>query len=117
MISFALSTTSLSYLPGLLVLHCTNNFNHSGLDDRGPLIGGVIPKTMSRIDLILSFMNPLLLVSFAWYIAMASDNSGLNYPSQPTLSQAQSSFLSLQIYPLSDVAPTNVSVVPCALDC
>ena len=25
----------------------------------------------SRINLILSFVNPLLLVSFAWYIAMA----------------------------------------------
>ncbi len=64
LISFALSTTSLSNLLGLLMSHCTNNFNHSGLDDSGPLIGGVIPKTVSRIDLILSFVNPLLLVSF-----------------------------------------------------
>ncbi len=39
------------------------------------------------------------------------------YPSQPTLSQAQSSFLYHQIYPLSAVAPTNVTVVPYALDC
>ncbi len=35
------------------------------MDERGPLFGGVIPKTVSRIDLMRSFVKPLLLVSFA----------------------------------------------------
>jgi hypothetical protein len=48
------------------------------LDESGPLFGGVIPKTVSRIYLIGSFLKPLLIVSFALYITIASDNSGLN---------------------------------------
>ena len=44
---------------------------HSDLDESFSLFGGVILKTASRIDLKLSFVNPLLIVSiFALYIAI-----------------------------------------------
>jgi hypothetical protein len=54
---------------------------------------------VSRIDLILSFVNSLLLVSFAWYIEMASDNSGLN------LSFSANSFSSTVIFLISSDLP------------
>ncbi len=78
-IYIALSTSSSSQIcscissnwavqfPGLSLTCCCNNFNHSNLDESFPLFGGAIPKTVSRIDLMLSFVNPLLVVSFALY--------------------------------------------------
>jgi hypothetical protein len=44
------------------------------------------------------------------YIAMASDNSGLNLSFSATLSQVQSSYLSHQTYPSSTGDPANVQL-------
>ncbi len=90
--------TGLSIFPGLSLSCCCNYFNHSDLDESGPLIGGVIPKSVSKIDLIQFFVKPLLLLSFALYIAITSDNSGSISPSQQTLSQEHYSFVSLPTY-------------------
>ncbi len=88
---FALSATALSNLPGLLVLHCFNKFNHSGLVERGPLLGGVIPKTVIRIDLILSLWTlsyrSLLLGTLQWLQTSVGVNI-LRYVSQAIANQA-----------------------------
>jgi len=57
-IRICISSTELSIFLGLSLSCCCNNLNHSDLDESFPLFGGVIPKTVSRIDLILSFVTP-----------------------------------------------------------
>jgi hypothetical protein len=54
-------------------------FTYSVLLDVGPLFGGLIPNTLSRIALILSFVKPILLYFFALNISIASNKSGLNF--------------------------------------
>jgi hypothetical protein len=97
------------YLPRLSLSCCCNNFNHSDLDESGLLFGGVIPQTVSRIDLIRSFVRLLLLVSFALYITIASDNYGLN------LSISANSFSRAILFRISSDLPIECwSSSPCS---